>query len=129
MSSQLALPIVDRVRASLEKSAEEIRAELRAVAKRTKQGDILARAASMDAGNFSRALKGERQLDVGVLPAFFFVDQEEQSLVRLLSRQNSGLFVPEPKVTPEQRVENLLRECRRAGVAGAAIIRAAGEEP
>lgn len=129
MNAQLALPIADRVQVSLEKSAEEIRAELRAIAKRTKQGDVLARAADMDPGNFSKALKGERQLDVSVLPHFFYVDQEEQSLVRLFARHNGGLFVPDPKVTPEQRVENLVRACRLSGPAGEAILKAAGEEP
>lgn len=128
MSSQIALPILDRVRGSLEKSADDIRGELRSIAKRTKQGDVLARAAEMDAGNFSKALKGERQLDVGVLPHFFFADQEERGLIRLLCRLNGGQFVPDPEVTPEQRLENVLRACRQAGVAGDAILKAAGEE-
>jgi hypothetical protein len=126
--AQLGLAIVDRVRASLDKSAEEIRAELRAIAKRTKQGDVLARAAEMDPGNFSKALKGERQLDISVLPAFFFVDSEG-TLVRALARLNRGQFVPDPDLTPEQRLENLMRACRQNGAAGAAILHMAGEEP
>ncbi len=128
MTSQLPLPIGDRVRQSLETSAAEIRAELRAIAKRTKQGDVLARAAGMDAGNLSRALKGDRSLDVDTLPAFFFADGEG-ALIRLLCRLNRGQFVPDPDVTAEQRVENILRACRASGVAGEAILRLAGEEP
>lgn len=126
-AAQLGLAIVDRVRASLDKSAEEIRAELRIIAKRSKQGDVLARAAEMDAGNFSKALKGERHLDVSVLPAFFFADGEG-SLVRLLCRQNRGQFVPDPELTAEQRLENITRACRMSGAAGAAILAQAGEE-
>lgn len=136
MSSQVPLPIGDRVRASLEASAAEIRAELRAIAKRTKQGAVLARAANMDAGDLSKALAGERdelgrlerKLDVSVLPAFFFADEEDGRLVRLFCRQNSGLFVPTRELTADQRLENVLRECRRSGSAGAAILRDAGEE-
>jgi hypothetical protein len=123
----MPLPIVDRVRASLEGAAATIRAELRAVAKRTKQGDVLSRAAGMDAGNFSKALKGERQLDVDTLPAFFFAD-EDATLIRLLCRLNRGQFVPDPEVTAEVRLENLLRACRMSGSAGTAILRDAGEE-
>jgi len=128
VSSQLPLPIGDRVRASLETSAAEIRAELRAVAKRTKQGDVLARCADMDAGNLSKALKGERQLDVDTLPAFFFADSDG-TLIRLLCRQNGGQFAPAPEITAEQRLENVLRACRQSGSAGSAILRDAGEAP
>ena len=128
MSGQLPLPVVDRVRASLETSASEIRAEMRAIAKRTKQGDVLARAAGLDAGNLCAALAGKRHLDVGSLPAFFFAD-ETGSLIRLLCRLNRGQFVPDPEITAEQRLENVLRACRRSGAAGTAILKDAGEEP
>ncbi len=127
-SGQLPLPIADRVRMSLDAAAEELRAELRTVARATKQGDVLARSVAMDAGNFSKALKGERQLDVGVLPAFFFVD-DERSLIRLLCRHNQGKFLPDPEVTIEQRFEALKRACRLSGSAGSAILRDAGEDP
>ncbi|WP_242394832.1 hypothetical protein [Anaeromyxobacter oryzisoli] len=127
MSHQLPLPISDRVRISLEKAAEEIRAELRTIAKRTKQGDILARSADLDAGNLSKALKGERNLDVSSLPAFFLAD-DAGGLIRLLCRLNRGQFVPDPELTAEVRLENVLRACRRSGAAGEAILRDAGEE-
>jgi hypothetical protein len=128
VSAQVPLPIGDRVRHALETSAAEIRAALRTVAKRTKQGEVLARGSGMDAGNLSKALKGERQLDVDALPAFFAAD-EEGTLIRLLCRLNRGQFVPDPEITPEQRLENVLRACRQSGSAGAAILRDAGESP
>jgi len=136
MSAQMPLPIGDRVLSSLESSAAEIRAELRAIAKRTKQGAVLARAAGLDPGDLSKALNGdrdgvgrlERKLDVGSLPAFFFAD-ETGSLIRLLCRLNRGQFVPDPEITAEQRLENVLRACRRSGAAGTAILKDAGEDP
>lgn len=135
MSAQVPLPIVDRVRKSLESAAEEIRAELRRVAKRTKQGAVLARAANMDPGDFSKALAGDRddagrlvrKLDVESLPAFFAEDQDG-TLIRLLCRLCRGQFVPDPEVTPEERLEALKRACRNNGNAGAAILREAGED-
>lgn len=126
---QLGLPIIDRVRQSLETAAAEIRAECRAIAKRTKQGDVLARTVGMDPGNLSKALRGDTyKLDLSALPALFVVD-EEGTLIRLLCRMNRGEFTPAPEVTPEQRLESLRRACRLSGAAGEAILRAAGEEP
>lgn len=129
MADQLGLPIVDRVRQSLDHAASEIRGECRAIAKRTKQGDVLARAIGMDPGNLSKALRGDTyKLDLGVLPALFVVD-EEGGLIRLLCRLNRGQFTPDPEVTPEQRLEALRRACHLSGAAGEAILRAAGEDP
>jgi hypothetical protein len=128
MASQLGLPIQDRVRASLESAGKEIRAACRLIAKRTKQGESLARAARMDPGNFSKALAGDTyKLDLEVLPAFFAEDQERH-LVRLLCRLCGGSFVPDPELTPEDRLKNVLSACRRSGAAGEAILRDAGEE-
>jgi hypothetical protein len=114
------------MRAALDHAGKDLRAALRQVAKKTKQGEALARAADLDPGNFSRALAGERHLDVGTLPAFFAEDQDRQ-VIQLLCRLCGGKFTPDPEVTPEQRVENLLRACRQSGPAGDAILKAAGE--
>ena len=126
---QLGLPIIDRVRQFLDHAADEIRSECRAIAKRTKQGDVLAHTVGMDPGNLSKALRGDTyKLDLGALPALFVVD-EEGTLIRLLCRLNRGQFTPDPEVTPEQRLESLRRACHQSGAAGDAILRAAGEEP
>lgn len=128
MAAQVPLPIHDRVRQSLESAARDIRLALRAIAKKTKQGEGLARAAKMDPGNFSKALQGDTyKLDVDTLPAFF-VEDDERSLIRLLCRLNRGQFVPDPEITEAERLENLKRACRMSGAAGAAILREAGEE-
>jgi len=128
METQLGLPIQDRFRKSLESAAKEIRSACRLIAKKTKQGEALARAARMDPGNFSKALAGDTyKLDLDVLPAFFAEDQD-RALIRLLCQLCGGRFVPVSDLKPEDRVENLLRELRRSGAAGEAILRAAGED-
>lgn len=87
MATQLGLPIADRVRASLDGAAKDIRSTCRLIAKRTKQGDALARAARMDPGNFSKALNGDTyKLDLDVLPAFFAEDRDGE-LIRPHGRE------------------------------------------
>lgn len=137
MSTQVPLPISDRVRRSLESASADIRSALRSVAKRSKQGASLARALDMDPGDLSKALAGERdergrlqrKIDLadGLPP--FLAEDEEGTVIRLLCRLCRGQFVPDPEITPEERLENIKRACRLSGAAGAAILREAGEEP
>jgi hypothetical protein len=123
MGTQLGLPIQDRVRKPLDAAAVEIRAACRAIARRTKQGEVLARAARMDPGNFSKALDGKvYKLDVDTLPAFFFVD-EERVLIQLLCRLCGGVFVERPKLSVEERFDLYRKAVESAAPAVAEIAR------
>ena len=128
MPTQLGLPIHDRVRKPLEAAATEIRAACRLIAKRTKQGEILARAARMDPGNFSKALDGKiYKLDLDTLPAFFFVD-EERSLIQLLCHLCGGAFIERPRLSVEERFELYRKSVEAAAPAVAEIARRSLDE-